>query len=272
MAGVPAGLPADLPESRALSIAFSTDQSDIGLAYRPAEARSLPVARASELQFALENAELPKAASDLKSLTLNLLKRGIRRRAVCGTTCLSTPFCSTPIRAVVHLKRWWSAVSILRAGPRADERASFVHELNERLRPEVERRGFSKLYEEIELPLAGVLARMEHAGIRIDTNELARLSLLMETGIARLTGEIHTIAGREFNISSPQQLGKILFEEMGLPAPVRYGKGKTISTAVDVLEALAPEHEIVRKVLEYRQLTKLKGHLRGCAACVDWTL
>jgi DNA polymerase I len=121
------------------------------------------------------------------------------------------------------------------------------------------RRGFWKLYEEIELPLAGVLARMERAGIRIDTNELTRLSLLMETGIARLTSEIHATAGREFNISSPQQLGKILFEEMSLPAPVRYGKGKTISTAVDVLEALAPEHEIVRKVLEYRQLTKLKG-------------
>jgi DNA polymerase-1 len=111
----------------------------------------------------------------------------------------------------------------------------------------------------MELPLAAVLARMEHAGIRIDTNELARLSDLMETGIARLTLEIHTLAGREFNIASPQQLGKILFEEMGLPAPVRYGKGKTISTAVDVLESLAPEHEIVRKVLEYRQLTKLKG-------------
>jgi DNA polymerase-1 len=147
----------------------------------------------------------------------------------------------------------------LRAGPRADERASFVHELNARLKPEVERRGFSKLYEEIDLPLTGVLARMEHCGIRIDTTELARLSLLMESGIARLTSEIHTLARREFNIASPQQLGKVLFEELGLPAPVRYGKGKTISTAVDVLEGLAADHEIVRKVLEYRQLTKLKS-------------
>jgi DNA polymerase-1 len=127
------------------------------------------------------------------------------------------------------------------------------------LKPEVERRGFTKLYEEIELPLTGVLAGMEQTGIRIDTAELARLSVLMETGIARLTGEIHALAGREFNIASPQQLGRILFEELHLPAPVRYGKGKTISTAVDVLEGLAEEHEIVRKVLEFRQLTKLKG-------------
>jgi DNA polymerase-1 len=81
----------------------------------------------------------------------------------------------------------------------------------------------------------------------------------MESGISRLTADIHTIAGREFNIASPQQLGKVLFEEMNLPAPVRYGKGKTISTAVDVLESLAPDYPVVQKVLEFRQRSKLKG-------------
>ena len=100
---------------------------------------------------------------------------------------------------------------------------------------------------------------MEPTGIRIDPAELSRLSALMETEIARLTDEIHGLAGKPFNISSPQQLGKVLFEDLKLPAPVKYGKGKTISTAADVLEELAAEHEIVRKVLEYRQLTKLKG-------------
>src|SRR5258705_1360285 len=67
------------------------------------------------------------------------------------------------------------------------------------------------------------------------------------------------MAGKPFNISPPQQLGRVLFEDLKLPAPVKYGKGKTISTAADVLEDLAADHEIVRKVLEYRQLTKLKG-------------
>ena len=81
----------------------------------------------------------------------------------------------------------------------------------------------------------------------------------METEIARLTAEVHTLAGKPFNISSPQQLGKVLFEDLKLPAPMRYGKGKVISTAADVLDELAADHEIVRKVLEYRQLTKLKG-------------
>src|SRR5258707_3130804 len=96
-------------------------------------------------------------------------------------------------------------------------------------------------------------------GVLIDSNELKRLSELMETEIARLTGEIHAMAGKPFNISSPQQLGRVLFEDLKLPAPVKYGKGKTISTAADVLEDLAEEYEIVRKVLDYRQLTKLKG-------------
>lgn len=247
-----------IPPNRALAIAFSSDRNDIGLACRPAEARSLPLARLEELRSALEDPALPKAASDLKSLTLHLLKNGIQARGLRDDISvyaflLDADPGSCGLEALVERRL------DLRAGPRADERASFVHELNERLRPEVERRGFLKLYEEIELPLAGVLARMEHAGIRIDTNELGRLSSLMESGIARLTADIHALAGREFNISSPQQLGKILFEEMALPAPARYGKGKTVSTAADVLEALATDHEIVRKVLEYRQLTKLKG-------------
>jgi len=248
----------DIPEGSTLALAFSSDLDEIGLACRPGEARSLPVSRLSELQPALENPAIPKTASDLKSLTLALLKRGIHAGGLRDDVSLYA-FLLDADPASCSLEALVERRLDLRAGPRADERASFVHELNERLRPEIERRGFRKIYEEIELPLAGVLARMEHAGIRIDTNELARLSLLMETGIAQLTSEIHAMAGREFNISSPQQLGKILFEELGLPAPVRYGKGKTISTAVDVLEALAPNHEIVSKVLEYRQLTKLKG-------------
>ncbi len=249
---------AKIPQDAALSIAFLTHQNEIGLACRPAEARSLPAARLCELQFALENPDLPKASNDLKTLTLNLLKAGIHPQGLRDDVSvyaflLDADPSSCSLEALVERRL------DLRVGPRADERASFIHELNERLLPEIDRKGFRQLYEEIELPLASVLARMELAGIRIDTNELTRLSTLMESGIATLTGEIHALAGREFNISSPQQLGKVLFEELGLPAPVKYGKGKIISTAIDVLEGLATDYEIVRKVLEYRQLTKLKG-------------
>jgi DNA polymerase-1 len=81
----------------------------------------------------------------------------------------------------------------------------------------------------------------------------------MGTQIDDLTLRIHALAGHEFNVNSPQQLAKILFEEMNLPAPVKTGKGKVHSTAVDVLEGLALHHEIAALVIEYRQLTKLKG-------------
>ena len=81
----------------------------------------------------------------------------------------------------------------------------------------------------------------------------------MEEEIARLSAEIFELAGKSFNINSPQQLGKVLFEDLNLPAPMKYGKGKVVSTAADVLETLAEEHPIARKVLEYRQLAKLKG-------------
>jgi DNA polymerase-1 len=92
----------------------------------------------------------------------------------------------------------------------------------------------------------------------------------MDIEILRLTVEIHVLAGREFNISSPQQVGRVLFEEMKLPQPVKYGRGKTVSTAADVLEELAVEHEIARKVLEYRGLTKLKGtYVDALPALID---
>ena len=127
-----------------------------------------------------------------------------------------------------------------------------------------------ELYDTIELPLARVLARMERTGVRIDSRELKRLSGLMEGEIARLTAEIHDLAGRPFNISSPQQLAEVLFDDLKLPAPVKYGKGKTRSTAADILEELAPDHEIVRKVLDYRQLTKLKGtYVDALPALID---
>ncbi len=125
--------------------------------------------------------------------------------------------------------------------------------------PKSKRSGLTELYESIDLPLVRVLARMEETGIRVDPDQLKVLSGRMEEEISVLSNAIFELAGRPFNVNSPQQLGKVLFEEMKLPAPVKYGKGKVISTAADVLETLAEEHPIAQKVLEYRQLAKLKG-------------
>jgi len=123
----------------------------------------------------------------------------------------------------------------------------------------VAREGLTKIYEEIDLPLLPVLARMEQAGVKIDTGALAQMSVELEREIAAKEKEIHETAGMEFNVGSPKQLGDVLFNRMNLPKPVKYGKGRTISTAVDVLEELAENHPIERLVLDYGQLTNLKS-------------
>lgn len=127
------------------------------------------------------------------------------------------------------------------------------------MKPALTRDGLEHAYREIDLPLSPVLARMEAVGIRVDTVTLAAISERMGRQIEDLTARIHALAGHEFNVNSPQQLAKVLFEEMNLPAPVKTGKGKVHSTAVDVLEGLALHHEIAALVMEYRQLAKLKG-------------
>ena len=148
--------------------------------------------------------------------------------------------------------------------------ADAILALYEKLRPEIEGLGLAELYETIDLPLVRVLARMEQTGVRIDPLQLQRMSRRMEEEMARLSSHVCELAGKTFNINSPQQLGKVLFEDLKLPAPVKYGKGKVISTAADVLETLAEDHEIARKVLEYRQLAKLKGtYVDALPALID---
>src|SRR5437773_10122608 len=127
------------------------------------------------------------------------------------------------------------------------------------LRKEVEEAGLLKLYEEIDLPLVPVLTRMEQAGVAIDRSALGKMSQRLEKEIDAKGKEIYECCGSEFNISSPKQLGDVLFNKLNLPKPVKYGKGKMISTAVDVLEELAASHRAPKLVLEYRQLTKLKS-------------
>ncbi|HEV8146203.1 MAG TPA: DNA polymerase I [Bryobacteraceae bacterium] len=143
--------------------------------------------------------------------------------------------------------------------PDPSAQADAVLALFQQYRPLVESLGLVELYESIDLPLVYVLSRMEETGIRIDPKQLSVMSGRMEQEIARLTDEICQLAGKPFNVNSPQQLGKVLFEDLNLPAPTKMGKGKVISTAADVLEMLADEYPIAKKVLEFRQIAKLKG-------------
>ena len=117
----------------------------------------------------------------------------------------------------------------------------------------------SDLLFEMELPLANVLAKMEIAGIKVKVETLKAMQAENEVLIEQLTKEIYELAGQEFNINSPKQLGTILFEDMGLPLEYTKKTKTGYSTAVDVLERLAPIAPIVSKILEYRQITKLQS-------------
>ena len=256
MNAIPDGTPIAVAISKSAEGEFAMDT--IGLAWRAGEARAVSAENLAHLKPYLECAAVPKIACDVKGALLDLARLGIEGRGFDHDIMLYA-FLLDAEPGSVSLAEQASRRLDLKLTSSPEQHADIVLELYNVLAPMIDERGLRKLYAEIELPLAAVLARMERAGVRIDRNELQRLSSMMETEIARLTADIHRLAGRPFNISSPQQLGDVLFDDLKLPAPVKYGKGKTRSTAADILEALAPEHEIVRQVLEYRQLTKLKG-------------
>lgn len=115
----------------------------------------------------------------------------------------------------------------------------------------------SMLYQKVEMPLAFVLAKMEQTGITLDEGILGEMGQDFDASIRRLTEEIFALAGEEINLNSPKQLGVLLFEKLGLAKGKKTKTG--YSTGAEVLEALAPEHEIVAKILDYRQLVKLKS-------------
>ncbi|MFZ0634999.1 MAG: DNA polymerase I [Candidatus Acidiferrales bacterium] len=138
------------------------------------------------------------------------------------------------------------------------ERADFLLRIAPVLRAEVEKQGLLDLYHKIDLPLASVLARMERHGVRVDSKALGKISRRTEDELAGLEKEIFKLAGVEFKIGSPQQLAEILFDKLQLAMPRRV-RAKPRSTAAEVLEELALVHDLPRKIMEYREIAKLKS-------------
>ena len=134
---------------------------------------------------------------------------------------------------------------------------SAVDALYETFAPELEKRELHELYYEVELPLCAVLARMEHAGMRVDANALAAFGSEMEVQLKTLEQHIYEEAGGPFNINSPKQLGEVLFERLQLPHGKKAKTGW--STNADVLEKLRWENPIVEEVLQYRQYAKFRS-------------
>ena len=125
-------------------------------------------------------------------------------------------------------------------------------------KPQLHESGVTRVYEKLERPMVSVLSRMEMHGIKVDREVLSRMSNAFAQKMAGLENEIHDLAGEKFNVGSPKQLGEILFDKMGLEGGKR-GKTGAYATGADVLEDLATEHDLPARVLDWRQLSKLKS-------------
>jgi len=219
-------------------------------------------ALADRVKSVLENAAVPKTVHDLKSALHHfgehfsehgIALAGVQHDPMLYSYLLDPTYSSHSLPEVA-LRRF-----NLKLSGNLAEAADVTGRLASALRKEVDDQGLASVYEEIDAPLVPVLARMEDAGVKIDLAALEEMSVKLQREAAAKARDIYERCGVEFNINSPKQLGDMLFNKLALPMPVKYGKGKKISTAVDVLEGLAADHEVPRLVLEYRQLTKLKS-------------
>jgi DNA polymerase-1 len=152
----------------------------------------------------------------------------------------------------------FAEVPIDKATEYAAEDADITLRLHRILKPRLAAEKMTTVYETMDRPLAWVIAKMEMRGVKIDVRMLKNLSQDFGTQIDALEKEIHKLAGHPFNVASPKQLGDVLFGELGLEGGGKTKKGDW-STNVSVLEDLAAEHEIVQKVLDFRQMSKLKS-------------
>ncbi|MBY6219344.1 DNA polymerase I [Qipengyuania aquimaris] len=172
-----------------------------------------------------------------------------------GHTCLSyKEVCGTGKKAIP-----FGEVPLDKATEYAAEDADVTWRLHAHLKPRLATEGGTKIYERVDRPLVPVVAGMERHGIKVDRTRLAKLSEEFATETSRLEGEIHEIAGQEFTVGSPKQLGEILFDKLGYKGGKK-GKSGQYSTDQSVLERLSGDGaEIADKILEWRQLAKLKS-------------
>ena len=210
----------------------------------------------------LEDESVPKQVHDLKAALRTLQTQGITLRGAHDDLMLYS-YLVNPTHTTHRLADVAARFSNrpLQEGANAlPEAAHAIHTLAPTLHRDVEAADLTNVYETIDRPLVPVLLRMEQAGARVNLQALSELDAKLSSEMTRVGEEIYAASGHRFNINSPKQLGDVLFNKMGLPKPLKYGKGKVVSTAQDVLEELAEHNQVPRMVLEYRHLAKLKSN------------
>jgi DNA polymerase-1 len=236
-----------------------------GIAATPAQSLrvNLLAADGEALRNALADGSLPKRVHDSKAV---LRAAENAKMEICGIAedVMLYSYLQNPTHAshtLADIAARTASAPLSRQGEEAVlEQAAAIAQLAPLLREQAVGSDTLKVYEQIDLPLCPVLLRMERAGVRIDLDVLADLSRRLTNDMAVLGEKIFEVCCTRFNINSPKQLGDVLFNKMGLPKPLKYGKGKVISTAQDVLEELSQHHAAPRMVLEYRGLAKLKSN------------
>ncbi len=232
------------------------------------------------LKPVLEDEHLEKVGQNIKYDMIVLKKEGVQIRGIACDTMLASYLLDPSRRghslddlariflhhAMIPIKDLigtgksqtvFSEVDIPRAATYACEDADATWRVASILCPRVEKEGLGDLFRNIELPLIPVLAEMELTGVRVDTAYLQELALEFGEVLKKSEAEIYNLAGESFNINSPKQLGVILFDRIGLKPLKKTKTGR--STSLDVLEQLALQHDLPKKILEYRSVFKLKS-------------
>ncbi len=221
----------------------------------------------ASLRDVLSNGLLSKSVHDLKRATSLLAPLDIEPEGVADDTLLAA-YLLDPIRSRYELgdlareatsTAGWTEPpdeSWTQVAWRTAETADFTAQVADVLHGRILEQGLESIYTEIELPLAPLLYRMEQAGLRVDTSVLGELSALFGIELEKLTKRIHELAGREFKISSPKQVGEV-FEELNISKGRKTSTGQ-VSTSRAVLDELAQQYELPRLIIEYRELDKLK--------------
>ena len=262
----------------------------IAFAYQPGEAYYVPIPKepaaakktVQEFKVALESTAICKIGQNLKYDISILKKYGITVSAPFFDTMLAhyllVPDMRHNLNVIAEQYLHYAPMSIeTLIGPKGKEQksmqsveitlvkeyacedADITLQIYHKLAPEITKQGLTRLLYDVELPLITVLAAMEHAGVKIDTRILAKLSDSITQESQLLEQAIHTLAGEVFNIASPKQLGDIFFDKLQLTKKPSKTKTGQYATGEEILQTLAKEHPIAAKVIEYRELQKLKS-------------
>lgn len=254
------------------AVNFDFQLKGLSFSCREGEAYFLPFDDAAfakeamnELRTILQDSKIMKVGHNIKATILALKKNGIELSGQLYDPMLAHYLIEAEashdlgILCSQYLNYNLISDSTLNVKERFCERADLVFQLRKKLQSELEKRRHAKLMSDTEMPLVTVLAHMEYEGVKIDTNALSKMSDELRSITEKVQREIFQLAGTEFNIGSPKQLGEILFDRLKLIEKPKKTKTGQYATGEDVLAGLAPKHDIAKRILDFREYEKLRS-------------